>query len=380
MVTLDVQSSPNDVIPIHCCYPAAMAETTMRAWTHTQIGVPSKVLSLKPDVKKPVLTNPTDVLVRITHASLSPGASLMMQFAPFIFRHTPAIPEVDFSGTVVAVGSSVPESRNLSAGDAVFGSITLGPHLKRGAGALAEYVVVDHTGVVRTPDGMDAGEAAGLGVSGCTALVLVRAAELKAGERVLVYGASGGVGGFVVQMCKNAVGEEGKVVCVCSGRSEEAVRGLGADEIIDYTAHSSLPAYLKSHHSSPPFTSIIDAHGSSDLYLNSSDYLAPEGSYVTVGVAHSDYTVPSMLYAVYSMLWNAWVPHWLGGGERRYVNANVTANLEMLEELGRLVREGKIRVLVDSRWDGRDALKAYERLRGRHARGKIIVKISPDSL
>src|SRR5947209_7817610 len=166
--------------------PAQLTPTTMRAWTHSQAGIPSTVLRFTSDAKTPALTNPTDVLVKITHASLSPAGSIMMQFCPFIFRSKPAIPELDFAGTLIAVGADVPKDRNLAPGDAVFGSVTVQPHLGASAGALAEYVVVASSSVTRKPEGITLQEAAGLGVCGSTALMLYYRGELKAGESVLI--------------------------------------------------------------------------------------------------------------------------------------------------------------------------------------------------
>lgn len=96
---------------------------------------------------------------------------------------------------------------------------------------MAEYVVVPEDALCLTPDGMKDEEAAGLGVAGCSALAFFDVARVKEGERVLVNGASGGIGSFVVQMARNAVGERGEVVALCSGRNAEAVRSLGASEV-----------------------------------------------------------------------------------------------------------------------------------------------------
>jgi len=125
---------------------------------------------------------------------------------------------------------------------AVFGSIPVGFHLKTGAGALAEYVAVESQCVVGTPEGKQGEEVAGLGVAGCTALLLVEKAGLKRGDSVLVNGASGGVGHMVVQMVREVVGESGRVVAVCSegGGNGEMVRGLGADEVGDAHDRSTL--------------------------------------------------------------------------------------------------------------------------------------------
>jgi len=203
----------------------------MRAWTHIRAGTPSSVLTLSPSVPLPTISSPNHVLVQVTHAALNPGASIMMQLCPFVFRSRPGVPELDFSGRIVAAGSGVAAARNLQPGTPVFGSVTVGPHLSSGAGALAEYVAIDAATVVRKPDGASFEEAAGLGVAGCTALVLVEKAGLKKGDSVLVNGASGGIGHIVIQMVKKKVGESGRVVGVCSGGNAEMVRTLGADEV-----------------------------------------------------------------------------------------------------------------------------------------------------
>jgi reticulon-4-interacting protein 1, mitochondrial len=186
---------------------------------------------LAPDLVTPTMKSPTDVLVRITHASLSPAGSIMMRLCPSVFRAKPAIPELDFSGIVVEVGSEVPASRELRAGAAVLGSVLIGPHVSAGIGALAEYISLPATSVVRKPENVSLEKAAGFGVSGCTALVLMDNAKVQKGHKVLVNGASGGIGSIVVQLVKKAVGEEGKVVAICSGGNVEMVKGLGADEV-----------------------------------------------------------------------------------------------------------------------------------------------------
>lgn len=155
-----------------------------------------------------------------------------MQLCPFKFiRSRPSIPELDFSGMVLAIGSSVPSTRNLSPGALVFGSVPVHPHLTAGVGALAQYIVVEASSVVIKPSAISLEQAAGLGVSGCTALMLIARAELKAGDRVCVNGASGGIGTMVVQLAKNAVGSNGEVVAVCSGRNTELVKKCGADQV-----------------------------------------------------------------------------------------------------------------------------------------------------
>lgn len=217
---------------------------TMLAWTHSQAGSPSKVLSLSADVKTPTVQKPTDVLVRVSHASLNPGGLILLQLCPFFFRSKPSIPETDFSGEVVAAGPAALESGRISVGDSVFGSIGVAPHIKEGSGSLAEYVRVDMATLTRKPDrhATDA-EVAGLGVAGCTAVALMEKAGLQTGNSVLVNGASGGIGSMVVQMARDEVGVNGRVVAICSGANATMARELGADEVSNLLHCSELVVF-----------------------------------------------------------------------------------------------------------------------------------------
>jgi NADPH:quinone reductase-like Zn-dependent oxidoreductase len=203
----------------------------MRAWTYSQAGAPSQVLTLSTDIPVPQLKNPDDILIRISYAAINPGVIIMMQLTPFIFRHSPAIPELDFAGTVVATQSENPQLRP---GTEVFGSISVSSHIRSGIGSLGEYIVVPISIVARKPSNATLESSAGLAVTGCTALLLIEKAGLETGNRVLVNGASGasgGVGWLVIQIAKHVVGESGKVVAICSERNHRVVKELGADEV-----------------------------------------------------------------------------------------------------------------------------------------------------
>jgi len=173
------------------------------------------------------------------------------------------------------------------------------------------------------------------------------------------------------------VGERGKVVAICSNPNVELVKSLGADEVIDYQAHAPVHQYLSQRFSETPFTTIIDAYGIQDIFSHCVDYLRSEGLFVTVGVAFKEYTVPSMLQAVCLMLKNSWWPRALWGVPREYICVNAVANLDMMERLASLVDEGALKMVVDSRWDMTDAVKAYERYLTRRAKGRVIVQIQP---
>lgn len=143
-------------------------------------------------------------------------------------RRCPAVPEIDFSGTVAAVGPTAPAQ--FPVGSKICGAFTVAAN-RKGLGSLAEYAVVSEETAAfsRVPGGVTMEEAAGIQCTGQTAVAMCEKAGLKGGERVLVNGASGGVGTMVLQVAK-AMGAK-EVVAVCSGKNAEFVKGLGADEV-----------------------------------------------------------------------------------------------------------------------------------------------------
>jgi NADPH:quinone reductase-like Zn-dependent oxidoreductase len=198
--------------------------TRMKAITYQRYGPPD-VLELR-DVEKPAVTE-DGVLVRVWASSVNPVDWHTMTGTPYLVRigaglRRPKIESlgVDFAGTVEAVGRSVD---GLRPGDEVFGARN---------GAFAEYVCV-RDAVVTKPANVTFEQAAGVPVAAITALQGLRDhGRLEAGQRVLINGASGGVGTFAVQIAK-AFGAE--VTGVCSRRNVETARSIGADHVIDYT-------------------------------------------------------------------------------------------------------------------------------------------------
>src|SRR6266566_4518357 len=241
-----------------------MKETTMmKALVRHRYGGPGVVRV--EEVDQPVLTDDR-VLVRVRASSLNKADWHQLRGWPRFLRpvtrdgvRRPKSPlfGTDFAGVVEAVGKDVTD---LAPGDEVFGGRN---------GAFAEYVSA--TNVVRKPANVSFEEAATMGIAGLTALQGLRDhGELKGGERLLINGASGGVGTWAVQIAK-ALGAH--VTAVCSTRNVDMVRGLGADEVVDYTKNDFVNGGRR-------VDVIFDTVGNRSL-SDCRSVLTPEGTYVS---------------------------------------------------------------------------------------------------
>jgi NADPH:quinone reductase-like Zn-dependent oxidoreductase len=200
--------------------------TLMKAIVQDKYGEPEVVLELQ-DIARPVIKD-DEVLVRVHAASLHVGDWILVRGVPYIARMAVGVrkpknrvPGTDLAGTVEAVGKDVTQLRP---GDEVFGWCT---------GAFAEYASAKADHFVAKPANLTFEQAAAVGVSASTALQLLRdQAKVQPGQKVLINGASGGLGTFAVQIAK-AFGDE--VTGVCSTSNVDMVRSIGADHVIDYT-------------------------------------------------------------------------------------------------------------------------------------------------
>jgi NADPH:quinone reductase-like Zn-dependent oxidoreductase len=259
---------------------------------------------------------------------------------------------MDFSGTIVETGSSeVFGERGLEVGMEVFGSIPVGQHVKSGTGALAKYVVVEHTSVMQKPEGAKLVEVAGLGIAGATALELIKVSGLKAGDSVLVNGAGGGVGHLVLQMCLDRVGPSGLLVAICSNKSEGWMSSIleeyGAERlrIMDRGKVDLIP-HLTTTYGESRFDAIIDCVGIQDLFHACPAFSKDGEPYVSVGPRANAYTYGGMVSTIGSMAKNMLWPRILGGTPRPYVQVAAVSNLEALKELADMVERGKLKVHV----------------------------------
>lgn len=351
----------------------------MKAWAFTRRGQPLDVLSLT-EVPSPESSSlqPDELLIKVSHSSLNLFSSILTFLVPMFLRTNPSIAEVDFSGRVVAKGADVP---SLSIGDDVFGVLQPGHHIRNGRGTLAEYVIATHDETVRKLPNITHAEAAGLGTVGVTAYFVISKSGLKPGDRVLINGGSGGAGLALLQAAREVVGPQGTIVTTCSSANVELVKSFGADQVIDYTQHTSLTTHLSATYSSPPtqqFSAIIDAVGASQsLYAASPDYLAPGKPFLAIGTPLANgVSLANVLRTVWTQLQNNAWPTWLGGTPRPWMFVDMAqAGPEVLRMVRDGVAEGRFRGRVDSVWGMEEGREAVERMKSRRARGKVVVKV-----
>jgi reticulon-4-interacting protein 1, mitochondrial len=330
----------------------------MKAWTFSQRGQPLNVVQLTniPTPEESSLRS-DELLVKVSHSSLNLISSILAWVVPMFIRTNPSIPEVDFSGRVIAKGKDVP---SFAVGDNVFGTIFPGRHIRQAKGTLAEYVIAQRDEIVKKPDNVSFEEAAGLATVGVTAYFLLSKSGLKTGDSVLINGGSGGTGLAIIQAARDIVGPSGRIVTTCSGRNTDLVKSFGADEVVDYTKHPSLPAHLKSKYGSKPFDAILDTVGTSQaLYNGSPGYLAANKPYLAIGSPLGDgisiYNVARNLGMQFQN--NAW-PTFLGGTPRPYQFVDSSgAGTEFKKMLAAAMAEGKQKGKIDGVYAMEDVKK-----------------------
>jgi len=241
----------------------------MKAAIYTSYGEP-EVVNLM-DLPKPTAKD-HEVVVKVNAATVTSGDWRMRAGVPFairiyngLFKLKRTVLGHEFSGVVDRVGAQV---TRFKVGDPVFG--TTG----EGAGAHAEFVAVPADGIIALkPDAIPDEKAAALPVGALTALYFLRQADVRKGQKVLIYGASGSVGTYAVQLAKHFGGE---VTAVCSGANAELVRSLGADQVIDYQKED----FTQKKDS---YDVVFDAVGKAS-FRKSQNALKPRGIYLTVAM------------------------------------------------------------------------------------------------
>jgi NADPH:quinone reductase-like Zn-dependent oxidoreductase len=322
----------------------------VRAIVCAQYGPPD-VLHLQ-EVGKPV---PKDdqVLVQIHAASVNAADWHLLTADIFLVRlmmglFKPKYPILgaDIAGRVEAVGKSVKQFRP---GDEVFGDI-----LTRGSGGFAEYAVAPESALALKPATLSFEQAAAAPLAGVTALQALRdQGHIQAGHKVLINGASGGVGTFAVQLAK-AFGAN--VTAVCSTRNVDLAHSLGADQVIDYTQQDFTQAGQQ-------YDLILAANG----YHPISAYkraLTPTGVYVMVGGA------PAQMFE--ALLLGAWMSE---RGGKKLGGFTAQANQQDLLALKELLEKGQVVPVIDKRYSLKDVPEALRYLGAGHARGKVVINV-----
>lgn len=326
----------------------------MKAIVNEKFGSPD-VMELR-EVAKPV---PQDdqILIQIVATSVNAYDWHILRAKPFIarfmgmgiFRPKPhyQILGADIAGRVEAVGSAVTQFKP---GDEVFGSLSAWAN-----GGFAEYVAVSEKAVVLKPPSMSFEEAAAIPMAALTALQALRdEGQLKPGQRVLINGASGGVGTFAVQIAK-AMGAD--VTAVCSTAKVDQARALGADHVIDYTREDFT-------RNGQQYDIILGANGDRSL----ADYeraLAPTGIYVMAGGTTSQIFEAAILGSFKSK-----------AGGKQFKNVSEKPNQADLEVMKALYETGKVRPVIDRHYPLSETAEAVRYVDAGHAKGKVIITMN----
>lgn len=299
------------------------------------------------------------LLVRVAAVSIHAGDHHMLTGRPYLIRMAVGrrtIPGMDFAGVVEACG---PKVERFAPGDDVLGSTDVA------CGAFAEYVSVPAKAVAKKPPSVSWDEAAALPTSGQTALQALRAGRaIEPNARVLINGASGGVGSFAVQLAKSMGAH---VTATCSTANVELVRSLGADVVIDYRKQSIEEATAAA---GVKYDKIIDAVGRAGWC----PLLSPRGELVAVSLpAPESECIPCVACSV------ACDPRYCASSKKAHLFMQAVKGAD-IEELVGMVAEGRLRADVGRRLDGLgalpDALAGHSATLGQgHTSGKTVVTI-----
>src|SRR5881398_952634 len=337
-----------------CQLYSAAPTNPMKAVVYCNYGVPNLKFQ---EIEKPT---PADdqLLIKVRAASVNPLDWHFIEGTPYFMRamgvglRKPKDTRlgVDFAGTVEAVGKNVTKFKP---GDEVFGGRT---------GAFAEYVCVREARAVTVkPASVTFEQAASVPIAGITALQGVRdKGKVQPGQKVLINGASGGVGTFAVQIAKSMGAD---VTGVCSTRNLDMVRSLGADHVIDYTKED----FTKGDQRYDVILDNVANHSLSECRR----VLNPDGRYVLIGgggVNESRWLGPGLTHAFKAIFLSKFVSQKMGMMLAELNQKDLTA-------LADLMQSGKVTPVIDKTYTLGELPQAIEYLEQGHARGKVVVKV-----
>ncbi len=326
---------------------------TMKAIVYCDYGLPNLKLQ---DVEKPTPED-NQLLVRVRAASVNPYDWHFIEGTPKIMRlmgvglRKPKDMRlgVDFAGNVEAVGKNVTQFKP---GDEVFGGKT---------GAFAEYICARaDRAVALKPANITFEQAASVNIAGITALQAIRdKGKVQAGQKILINGASGGVGTFAVQIAK-LFGAD--VTGVCSTRNVDMVRSLGADHVIDYTKEDFTKGEQR-------YDVILDNVTNRSL-LECRRVLTPKGKYVMIGGGgpNEQGVIGPLANPIKAMLLSPFVSQEMG-------MMMADTNQKDLTVLADLMQSGKVTPVIDRRYKLSEVPAAIRYLEEGHARGKVVITV-----
>jgi len=324
----------------------------MKAAVYSRYGPPD-VVQIQ-NVEKPAPKD-NEVLVRI-HATTVCAADWRMRKAdPFLIRFMNGLwgPKkihilgMEFAGNVESVGTSVTRFRE---GDQVFGSSGMK------FGAHAEYACLSEDGLAIKPVNMTLEEAAAVLFGGVSALHFLRKAKIQAGQKVLIYGASGSVGVFAVQLAKHFGAH---VTGVCSTANLELVKSLGADEVVDYTREDFSKA-------GRVYDIVFDTVGKSG-FSSSLKSLKRGGFYVLVGGSGH---LSSILGSILRGMWVSMT------GAAKVISGVANGTPEDQSFLKGLIEAGKLRTVIDRRYSLEDIAEAHRYVEAGHKKGHVVISMN----
>jgi NADPH:quinone reductase-like Zn-dependent oxidoreductase len=338
--------------------PIETGEPHMKAVVYTDYGSPD-VLEIR-DVKKPV-PNDDQMLIKVRAASINPLDWHFMEGTPYIMRaigvglRKPKDPRlgVDMAGTVEAVGKNVTQFKP---GDEVFGGRT---------GAFAEYVCARaDRAVVLKPANITFEQAASVPIAAITALQGLRdKGHIQEGQKVLINGASGGVGTFAVQIAKSFGAD---VTGVCSTKNLDLVRSLGADHVIDYTKEDFTKGEQR-------YDLILDNVGTQPL-SGFRRVLQPKGICVMIGGGgpNDGGLIGPLGRPIKALLWSPFT-------SQKMDMMMAELNKKDLTILGDLMQSGKVKPVIDRTYPLSQIADAIRYLEQGHARGKVVITVSQEN-
>jgi NADPH:quinone reductase-like Zn-dependent oxidoreductase len=329
----------------------------MKAIVQVRYGAPERVLKLD-DLDRPSAGD-DDVLIRVRATSVNTPDWITVTGVPYILRlksglRRPRAPVrgTDIAGVVEAVGTNVTD---FHPGEEVFGSSW--SDALTTSGTFAEAAVVPASQLIRKPAGLSFEEAAASVMSGLTALLAIRdVGRVQPGTRVLINGASGGVGIFAVQIAK-ALGAE--VTGVCSTRNVELLRSLRADHVIDYTAED----FTRGERRYDVILDNVMNHPPSAT----ARVLTPTGTFIPNSVGNTGGLFAGLLRMGRAAL--------MGKGSTKVHFVNCVVNRENLAALTTLLESGDIKVVIEKVYPLGDAPTAVGHMLGHHAVGKVVIAV-----